>query len=52
MRSPLDEDISTPNAAVRVLVIHAQEDRMIALVPESLVPDGESCAAVNLLDLL
>ena len=28
--SPLDEDISTPDAAVRVLVIHAQEDWMIA----------------------
>ncbi len=28
--SPLDEDISAPDATVRVLVIHAQEDWMIA----------------------
>ena len=28
--SPVDADISTPDAAVRVLVIHAQEDWMIA----------------------
>jgi acetate kinase len=28
--SPVDKDISAPNAAVRVLVIHAQEDWMIA----------------------
>src|SRR6202158_1615297 len=29
-RLPMDEDISAPNATVRVLVIYAQEDRMIA----------------------
>jgi acetate kinase len=29
-RLPLDEDISAPDATVRVLVIHAQEDWMIA----------------------
>jgi acetate kinase len=29
-QSPLDEDISAPDATVRVLVIHAQEDWMIA----------------------
>ena len=29
-QSPVDEDISAPNATVRVLVIHAQEDWMIA----------------------
>src|ERR1700687_5818543 len=29
-RLPMDEDISAPNATVRVLVIHAQEDWMIA----------------------
>ena len=29
-QSPLDEDISAPDANVRVLVIHAQEDWMIA----------------------
>jgi acetate kinase len=29
-QSPADADISAPNAAVRVLVIHAQEDWMIA----------------------
>jgi len=30
VQSPLDEDISAPDATVRVLVIHAQEDWMIA----------------------
>jgi hypothetical protein len=29
-QSPVDEDISAPDATVRVLVIHAQEDWMIA----------------------
>jgi acetate kinase len=29
-QSPLDKDISAPDATVRVLVIHAQEDWMIA----------------------
>jgi acetate kinase len=29
-QSPLDEDISAPDATVRILVIHAQEDWMIA----------------------
>jgi acetate kinase len=29
-QSPLDQDISAPNATVRVLVIHAEEDWMIA----------------------
>jgi acetate kinase len=36
--SPLDEDISIPNAAVGILLIHAQEDWMIARECWNLLP--------------
>ena len=44
-QSPLDEDISAPDATVRILVIHAQEDWMIArecwnLVQTATTPRG------------
>ncbi len=40
-QSPLDEDISAPDATVRVLVIHAQEDWMIARECWNLVQTGK-----------
>src|SRR5712692_7739186 len=40
-QSPVDEDISAPGATVRVLVIHAQEDWMIARECWNLVQTGK-----------